>query len=141
MGLSVSVLSHERIEHLKMIQGVVNRIAGNSTQTKTWAASLVTAAFVFSGAADDPDWLVGAGACISVMAFWAMDARYVHLERCYRNLYSDAVAESVPLFDLDHRPYVRSTDSVWWIGLSWSIRWFYGLLLVMAFGLLILLAT
>ena len=72
--------SQTMVEHLKMVQSVVTRMASNSAQMKTWAVSLVTAAFVFSGLSDDPHWLIGVGGCIPVIAFWTMDARYLHLE-------------------------------------------------------------
>ena len=71
------------VEHLKLVQGVVARMAGNSAQMKAWAVSLVTAAFVLSGLSDEPHWLIPLGGCIPVIAFWTMDAKYLHLERCY----------------------------------------------------------
>ena len=51
-----------------MVQGVT-RMAGNSALMKAWAVSLVTAAFVFSGVAEDPNWLIGVGGCIPVIGF------------------------------------------------------------------------
>ena len=50
--------SEARIEHLKLVQGVISRMAGNSAQLKTWAVSLVTAVTVLSGLADKPHWLL-----------------------------------------------------------------------------------
>ena len=130
------------VEHLKMVQGVVTRMASNSAQMKTWAVSLVTAAFVFSGLSDDPHWLIGVGGCIPVIAFWTMDARYLHLERSYIKLYEAVVAgESVRPFELDYRLYVTSVGTVWSVAWSWSVCWFYGALLVVMIALLIILAT
>ena len=131
-----------KAEHLKMVQGVVARMAGNSAQTKTWAVSLVTAVIVFSGLADDPHWLIGAGGCVPVIAFWAMDARYLHLERCYVKLHNAIVAgaEARP-FELDYRPYAAQVASVWKVGLSWSVATFYGALLVVTVALAVFLAV
>ncbi len=133
--------AQDRIEHLKMIQGVITRMAGNSAQMKAWAVSLVTAAFVFSGLSDDPHWLIGAGACVPVIAFWWMDARYLHLEKCYRALYEAVILNgAVKPFDLDYRPHAAGAGSVWNVALTWSVRNFYGALLVVVLGLLAILA-
>ncbi len=125
-----------------MVQGVITRMAGNSAQMKTWAVSLVTAAYVFSGVAADPHWLIGAGGCIPVIAFWAMDAKYLHLERCYIALY-EAVrsGKDTQSFDLNYRPYVSSVDSVWHVAWSWSVRLFYGALLIVVLVLTAILET
>ena len=129
-------------EHLKMVQGIVARMAGNSAQMKTWAVSLVTACLVFSGLSDDPHWLIGAGGCVPVIAFWTMDARYLHLERCYVKLHEAIVAgESVAFFDLDHRPYSAKAGSPCRIAWSWFISTFYGSLFIVMIALLVFLAT
>ena len=134
--------SQNVVEHLKMVQGVVTRMAGNSAQMKTWAVSLVTAAFVFSGLSDDPHWLTGLGGCVPVIAFWMMDARYLHLERCYIKLYEAIVTgASVVPFDLNYRPHAASVDSVWKVAWSWSVYTFYGTLLVVMLALLVILAA
>ena len=131
-----------QVEHLKMIQGVVTRMAGNSAQMKTWAVSLVTAAFVFSGVSDDPHWLVGLGGCVPVAAFWIMDARYLHLERCYIKLYCAVMSgDSVKNFDLDYRPHAANVASVWKVAWSWSVCMYYGSLLAMMIALLVILST
>ena len=118
-----------------MVQGVVTRMAGNSVQMKTWAVSLVTATFVFSGLSDSQHWLIGVGGCIPVIAFWAMDARYLHLERCYIKLYEAVVAGASKPFELNYRPYVATVDSVWSVAWSWSVCLFYGPLLVVMVAL------
>ena len=134
--------SQTMVEHLKMVQSVVTRMASNSAQMKTWAVSLVTAAFVFSGLSDDPHWLIGVGGCIPVIAFWTMDARYLHLEKCYIKLYEAVVTRaSVTTLDLNYRPHVPTVDSIWRVAWSWSVCTFYGSLLVLMFALLAILAT
>ena len=133
--------AQDRIEHLKMIQGVVTRMAGNSAQMKAWAVSLVTAAFVFSGLSEKPHWLIGVGACVPVIAFWWMDARYLHLEKCYRALYEAVISgKTVKPLDLDYRPYVAGVGLVWKVAWTWSVCTFYGALLVVVLGLLLILA-
>ena len=129
------------VEHLKLIQGVVTRMAANSSQMKTWAVSLVTAAFVFSGLTNDPHWLIPLGGCVPVIAFWVMDARYLHLEKCYIQLHSTVLKDKgVREFDLDYQPYVKNVTSVWKIAWSWSVFGFFGPLLFVMTALLGILA-
>lgn len=129
-----------KVEHLKMVQGVITRMAGNSAQMKTWAVSLVTAVIVFSGLSEKPHWLIAMAGFVPVVAFWIMDAKYLHLERCYRALYEEIVGgTSVKAFDLDYRPYAGSVDSLWWVAWSWSVRAFYGALLGATLILLLIL--
>lgn len=131
-----------RVEHLKMVQGIVARMAGNSAQMKTWAISLVTATLAFSGLSDDPHWLLGVGGCVSVVAFWTMDAKYLHLERCYIKLYeATVIGESKKPFDLNYRPHVGTVNSVWQVAWSWSVLIFYGGLLSVMFALLVILIS
>lgn len=132
----------QMVEHLKMVQGVITRMGGHSTQMKTWTVSLVTAVLVFSGVSDDPHWLIGAGGCVSVIAFWKMDAGYLHLQKCYIKLYVVVrTGASVAPFDLNYRPHAASVDSVWKVAWSWSVCTFYGLLLIVMIILSIILAT
>ena len=128
--------------HLQMVQAVIARLAGNSAQMKTWTVSLVTAAYVFSGVSADPHWLIGAGGVIPVLAFWWMDANYLHLERCYRKLYEALLArEELRSFDLDYRPYAGSVDSTWRVARSSSVWPFYGALLAVILVLVAILVT
>ena len=124
-----------------MAQAVIARMADNSARVKTWSVSLVTAVIVFSGLSDDPHWPIGLGGCVPVIAFWMMDARYLHLERCYVKLH-DQIVGGAPVrpFDLNYRPYASNVDSVWRIAWSWSVGLFYGPLLALMAALAVLLA-
>ena len=125
-----------KIEHLKMVQAIIARMAGNSAQMKTWTVLLVTAVITFLGLSDGPEWPVVVSGCVPVLAFWRMDARYLRLERCYRHLHEKIVsgAEIAP-FDLNYKPYAHEDDSIWRVAWSWSVWSFYGLLLVMIVGI------
>lgn len=114
------------LEHLKLIQSVITRMANNSAQMKTWTVSLVTAVIAFSGLSDNPHRLVPLAGLIAVFAFWRMDAKYLHLERCYIKLY-DAVLEvrGIRKFDLNYEKFKNNVDSTWKIMLSWSASGFY----------------
>ena len=125
-----------------MVQGVIGRMAGNSVRMKTSAAIPVTAIIVLSGLSNEPHWLPFLSGCVPVVAFWAMDARYLHLERCHAKLHEAIVAGALLTpFDLDYRPYASTVDSAWRVAWSWSVCMFYGPLLAVIAALLVFLTS
>ena len=118
-----------KIEHLKFIQNVITRMAGNSSQTKKLVITLIPAVIAFQKFVNPP-LLIGA---ISLFAFlfaffsmWYHDANYLRLERVYRKLYETAIGDKkIKMFDLDPRPYFKQVDSCFKIAKSWSVFWFY----------------
>lgn len=132
----------DRVEHLKLVEGVLTRLSGNNSQMKTWSVSLVTAAFVFSGLSNNPHWVIGAGGCVAVVAFWWMDAQYLRLQKCFIRLFrAVADGETVKPFEMDYRPYAASVDSTWKLVWSWSVLGFYGALLIVMLLLVAALLT
>lgn len=131
----------KQVEHLNMILIIINRLAGNSVQMKTWTVPLVTGIFVFAGLSDSPHWIISIGGCIPIIAFWIMDACYLRLEQCYRKLY-EAVRSGANdnSFDLNYRQYMNEVHSVWKLALSWSVGIFYGSLMLLMVGCSVFLA-
>ncbi|MGE3279674.1 MAG: hypothetical protein AB7H90_03550 [Alphaproteobacteria bacterium] len=79
------------IEHLKMIQAVITRLAGNSAQCKTWCIAITTAIVAFAGAVQDEN--IVAVAIVPLAIFGFLDAAYLGHERAYRRLYNDIAAK------------------------------------------------
>jgi len=77
-----------REKHLELIQGVINRMAGNSFQLKGWSVVLVSALFAL--AANDARVYFVYLAYLPAIAFWVLDGYFLWQERMYRRLY-DAV--------------------------------------------------
>ena len=128
------------VEHLKLVQGVVTRMAGNSALMKAWGRIPRHSTIrLLSGIGRSP--LVDcSGCCIPVIAFWTMDARYLHLERCHIRLYETIVTgSSIAPFGLNYRPYVSTVESSWKIAFSWSVCRFYGSLFAIMLALLVIL--
>ena len=74
-----------RIEHLKLIQQVIERLARSSFVIKT-AASTVTAAIVAATvAASTP--AIGLGG-VALLSLWGLDAFYLSRERRFRALFN-----------------------------------------------------
>lgn len=80
--------AQEKIEHLKMIQEVIKRLAGESAHVKTWSAALVTGLLVAARLAGNA-WVVLV-ALVPVVMLASLDAYYLGLERKYRRLFEDA---------------------------------------------------
>ena len=87
-------------EHLKLIQGVVTRLAGNSFLLKGWAVTLVAGLTALAKADADRDiaWI----ACGVIAVFAVLDAYYLATERSFRKLYEDAATTSPASWSLRH---------------------------------------
>ena len=79
------MIEEAKIRYLEMIQGIINRMAGNSFALKGWAVTLISGIFVLAG--KDTDIMYFLVAYIPVVVFWFLDAYYLLQERLYRALY------------------------------------------------------
>jgi hypothetical protein len=72
--------------YLTILQDVINRMATNSSGSKTWCVALVSAILVVLADKGTPQlvWI----AVIPVGLFFLLDAYYLGLERRFRNLYN-----------------------------------------------------
>jgi len=74
-----------QIKHLEMLQAVINRMASNSFQVKTWCVTLVSALLALA-AKDDVKKMVFV-AYVPVLMFWWLDGFFLHQERLFRALF------------------------------------------------------
>lgn len=84
-------------EHLRLVQGVVNRMTNNSFMLKGWAVILV--AGIFALAEKDADQMYFLVAYVPVIAFWALDSYYLLQERLYRSLYNKVRSTDIEEID------------------------------------------
>ena len=93
----------DRVAHLQIIQGVINRLSQNSFLLKGWTVVLV--AGLFALAAGDSEILFVYLAYLPVIAFWCLDAYFLRQERLYRALYDEMreVEEADVDFSMDTR--------------------------------------
>lgn len=75
--------------HLGILQGVVLRMATNSTSCKTWCITVVSAILVIVADKGKPDfaWI----ALFPAILFAGLDAYYLALEKGFRNSYNDFI--------------------------------------------------
>lgn len=109
-----------KLEHLKMIQDVISRMSRTSLQIKCWVLTIVSAALVLSS----PDSVT---ICIvPVILFGLLDAKYLSLEKGYRELYDDVRQRSDS--DIDYSMQIEDGGILRAL-LSWSVLPFYGILI------------
>jgi len=75
--------------HLGIIQGVIERMASNSTYSKAWCITIVSAVLVIVADKGKPDFAFIA--LIPILLFLALDAYYLAMEKGFRNSYNQFV--------------------------------------------------
>ena len=129
-------MSQDRIEHLKLVELVHTRLVGSSSQMKTWAVSLVTAAFIFLGLSEDPHWIIPAGGGIAVIAFCIMDIRYLYLQRGFIRLFrATADRKTERPFEMNYKRHMGMDKKTLSLFFTWSIAPFYSILLLVMLAL------
>ena len=124
-----SMTMDERIEHLKMIQLAVTRMANNSFLIKGWAVTLVAALFALAAAEANENFVLIA--LVPTLAFWFLDTYYLRQERLFRALF-DAVRDPKNQvdFSLSTNPSSSPGSSYPRVGFSATLLAFYGGVLV-----------
>lgn len=87
--------------HLSIMQSVIQRMAANSSASKAWCITLVSAILVVVADKNKPEYL--GIAVIPTLLFAALDAYYLALEKGFRDAYNAFI-------DKLHRGEIRPTD-------------------------------
>jgi hypothetical protein len=120
-----------RIEHLKMLQNVIDRMAGASASMKRYCLLVVAAAIAFAATTDSP--LIALAAALLTAVFWALDAMYLRQERWFRALYDEVrgePSERAPDFRIAPDATIRADESFLAAIASWSTALLYGPLIL-----------
>lgn len=123
-----------RVEHLRLIQAVVDRLGRNSFAIKSTAAAASAALVAFTASVGSP--LVALGG-FAVLSLWLLDARFLRQERDFRRLY-DSVRRGAPAgpgssnyFTMELAPDVRQPDGLLGVASNLSLSLFYVPLLLL----------
>lgn len=94
------------VEHLKMIQNAIDRMARNSFWLRGWNATLALGwlAFVERGAAENA--LVRYGPLLPLLMLFFLDGYYLHQERLFRRLYDRVRQQTATDFAMDTSPFL-----------------------------------
>lgn len=75
----------KKMKHLEMIQGIINRMAGNSFALKGWTVTLTAGIFAIQGKeAGAFNYMI---TLVPIIIFWGLDSFYLSRERACRSLY------------------------------------------------------
>jgi hypothetical protein len=124
-----------KLKHLELVQGVINRMAGNSFFLKGWSVTLTSALFALAAKDANPYFVYLA--YVPCAMFWALDGYFLRQERLYRQLYKE-VAGTQPNaidFSMNAARFEDNVDS--WLSTSFSLtlRMFHGTV----FGVIVLI--
>jgi hypothetical protein len=121
---------------ITLLQGIINRLATNSSSCKTWCLTLVSALFSFAGATRTP--AIAGFALVPVVIFGFVDTMYLAQERAYRDLYEEIVTEIRDSKYTVARAFsanaARTSTHVKDAFASWSIWPVYGVLILVIIG-------
>jgi len=118
-------------QHLEMIQGVINRMAGNLFFLKGWAITLIAALFALAAKDANPKYIFVA--YFPVLIFWILDGYFLSQKRLFRDLYDDVRKrdEKDIDFSMDTRGYRKNERNSWLCSMfSPTLLWFYVSLIV-----------
>jgi hypothetical protein len=131
----------DKVEHLKMIQDIINRLAGNSFLAKSWCVTLVAAIMVLGTKEADKKLILVAFFPIAI--FWLLDAYFLRQERLFRKLY-DTVrirGEEEIDFSMDTSViHALENQRTTWINVAFSktlIVFYAGMLIAVLFMVLL----
>lgn len=131
MSDEANPLSDQKIKHLDMIQGIITRMASESSSMKRYA--LAAAAAVNSTAAGTDTWYLALAGAALTGVFWLMDAQYLSQERQFRSLYDTVRKPETPAdFSLKLSPAIRAQHPISKAMFGWSVGWLYGCLMILS---------
>lgn len=121
----------EKIAHLGFIQGVINRMGGNSFMVKGWCIALVAAIFALSSNRENAAFAYLA--LFPIFIFWGLDTFFLSQERMYRRLYDDVANGAVKsdVFTMNASAYKKDVGCYVEIAVSKTLFPFYGAMILM----------
>lgn len=118
---------NKTLEHLKLIQAIIERMGRNSFLLKGWAVTLITALYLFAREGVTTHYILLG--IFPALAFWYLDAYFLSQARLYRWFY-DRVRQRKHVdqgdFDLTpHRSPDADIESPWQVMMSDTLKVFY----------------
>ncbi len=131
------------VKYLEMIQRVIERMAKNSFQIKTWTATLFAAIIVLTYSIINI--LIFIVLFFIMSMFWVLDSYYLKRERLFRKLYESKVKEFnenskkiQELFKMNVKSYESEVNSIPRLMISTSeILYYLAFLIIIIFFLIV----
>ena len=122
-------------KHLEMIQGIINRMAGNLFFLRGWTITLIAALFALAAKDANSKYIVIA--YFPVIIFWILDGYFLSQERLFRSLYNHVrkLDEKEIDFSMDTSEYKKEEKNSWVCSMfSSTLLFFYmPLIIIMLF--------
>ena len=115
-----------KMKHLEFIQGVINRMAGNSFLLKGWSVTLTSALFALAAKDANPVFIYLA--YFPCATFWALDGYFLRQERLFRKLFVAAAGtpSGDSTFSMTTAPFEAQVESWLHTTFSLTLRLFHG---------------
>ena len=108
------------VEHLKIIQAVINRLGRNGLWVKTWSLSLIVTATILIAI----HYVHRPYLCLVlipfVLVFWILDGYFLWQERLFRKVYDDIRVQSDTDFQMDPLKH-RNKPKCNWLSAIFSV--------------------
>ncbi len=133
--MAESKYSEDVRQHLSFIQGVITRMNSNSFSMKGWMVAIVSAlaAVYASDAANPCGYIYFAIAIPVVLIFCGLDAYYLKMEKQYRDLYNEVLANPETTdFNMNASGFKRTLWQAFCSPSVWILYIFVIVLLVVA---------
>lgn len=100
-------------KHLELIQGVINRMAGNLFFLRGWTITLIAALFALFVKEANHDYIFVV--YFPVLIFWILDGYFLSQERLFRALYNHVrkLDEKEIDFSMDTNGYKKDEKNSW----------------------------
>ena len=108
------------VEHLKMIQAVIDRLSRNSLWVKTWSLALFVAATILIAIHYVHLPYFSLILIPFVLAFWILDGYFLWGERLFRKVYDEVRVQSDTDFQMDPLKH-RGKPKCSWLSAIFSV--------------------
>ena len=118
-----------KVSHLEMIQGVINRLSHNSFLLKGWSVILVSGLFAFAARDSNHKFIILA--YFPAIVFWVLDGYFLRQEKLFRKLYDKVrkLDESQIDFSMDRSGVQGEVTCILCVIFSKTLLPFYGAVL------------
>lgn len=119
-------------KEIDLIEGCINRMAGNSFKIKEWTVAIITAVVALLSSKEVSLHAICLIALIPLILFWCLDAFYLRTERKYRKMYEWVLCQRKKgnndfQFELNTQRFDSDVDGLCKVMFSKTLRLFYGI--------------
>ena len=139
--LGILVMDNNKMKHLEFLQNIITRMNSNSFQIKTFTITIVSALLVVF-ASNKNEFFI-AISIFAVLLFWFLDSYYLQQERKFRGIYNNISGLQNDMvikdFEMPIHKFIGGQFNYWKVFFSITILLFYGIIIVILAGVLVLL--